>query len=214
MRFISQNTSIPVPRVYCAFTHQDCTYIVMQRIQGDMMGAGWVKRSEESKTRLLSQLGMMIREMRELQPPKDIRIASVDGGSLFDCRVPGPSLRFGPFRSIHDFHLHLREGMRFDPRLGPEVQDLIKQDAGHWPIVFTHGDLSSLNVLVRGDDVVGIVDWETAGWYPSYWEYTTASQINPQNSFWINEIDRFLDPRPGELAMERTRQKYFGDIPF
>jgi len=34
--------------------------------------------------------------------------------------------------------------------------------------VFTHGDLSSLNVLVRGDQIVGIIDWETAGWYPSY----------------------------------------------
>lgn len=107
MRFISQNTSIPVSRVYCAFTHQDCT-----RIQGIMMGAGWVKRSEESKTRLLSQLGMMIREIREIQPPKDVRSASVDSGSLFDCRVSGPSLRFGTFCSIHDFHLHLREGMR------------------------------------------------------------------------------------------------------
>lgn len=66
---------------------------------------------------------------------------------------------------------------------------------------------------MRGNDVVGI-DWETAGWYPSYWKYTTACQINPQNLFLINEIDRFLDPRPRELGMERTRQKYFGDIPF
>lgn len=38
------------------------------------------------------------------------------------------------------------------------------------PIVFTHGDLSSLNILARVDDIVGIIDWETAGWYPSYWE--------------------------------------------
>jgi hypothetical protein len=30
-----------------------------------------------------------------------------------------------------------------------------------------------------------MVDWETAGWYPPYWKYTTASQANPQNMiFW------------------------------
>lgn len=209
MRFISEYTSIPVPKVLCAFVHSGWTYIVMERIQGDIIGSGWVKRSEESKARLLSQLKQMILEMRELQPPEKIGIASVDGGSLFDCRILGPSLRFGPFDTTQDFHRHLRMGMELDSRLDPEVQDLIKQQNNTWPVKFTHGDLSSLNILVRGDTIVGVIDWETAGWYPSYWEYTTACQVNPQNSFWINEIDDFLQPMPEELAMERIRQRRF-----
>ncbi|KAI9038535.1 aminoglycoside phosphotransferase family protein [Aspergillus affinis] len=161
MRFISQNTSIPVPKILCAFTHGGCSYIVMERIKGDMIGIGWVNRSKESKTKLVTQLKNMVQEMRELRPPKEVGVSS-----------------------------HDRD----------------------WPIMFTHGDLSSLNILVRGDDIVSIIDWETAGWYPSYWEYTTACQVNPQNSFWINEIDNFLTLMPDELEMERTRQKYFGDI--
>jgi hypothetical protein len=32
--------------------------------------------------------------------------------------------------------------------------------------VFTHGDLSSMNILARGDNVVGIDDGETAGSIP------------------------------------------------
>ena len=43
------------------------------------------------------------------------------------------------------------------------------------PIVFTHGDLSSFNIVARVDGIVGIIDWETAGWYPSYWEYIHCS---------------------------------------
>lgn len=78
--------------------------------------------------------------------------------------------------------------------------------------MLTHGDLSSLNILVKDDQVVGIIDWETAGWFPAYWEYTTACQVNPQNSFWRHEIDRFLDPYPAELTMKGIRQKYFGDF--
>ncbi|KAF7714530.1 Aminoglycoside phosphotransferase [Penicillium ucsense] len=179
---------------------------------GEMIGSGWVRRSEDSKAELLSQLADKIREMRELRPSQD-RIASVDGGSLYDCRVAGPTLRFGPFDTVQDFHRHLRQVMEFDSRLNSEIQELIKQQSNSWPLAFTHGDLSSLNILVRGNDIVGIIDWETAGWYPSYWEYTTAYQVNPQNSFWINEIDKFLQPMPEELAMERVRQKYFGDIP-
>lgn len=168
MRFISQHTSIPVPKVICAFTRSGRTYIVMERIKGDIIGRGWAKRSEDSKAKLLSQLAGMVREMRDLEPSQGMRVASVDGGSLFDCRVPGPSLRFGPFDTIQDFHRHLRMGMEFDSRLDPEMQELIKQQSKSWPLVFTHGDLSSLNFLVRGDDIVGIVGWETAGWHPSY----------------------------------------------
>ena len=91
-------------------------------------------------------------------PTQDIGFASVDGRSLYNYHLPDPFLQFGPFHSIHDFHL----------------PGLIKQHGGHWHIVFIHCDLRSLNVLVRGDKFVELVDWETAGWYPSYWEYTTA----------------------------------------
>ncbi|KAJ5719781.1 kinase-like protein [Penicillium malachiteum] len=163
MRFISQRTSISVPKVFCAFTCSGWTYIVMERIKGDIIGNSWVKRSEDSKTKLLSQLAEMICKMRGLRPSEDTR-------------------------------------------------ELIKQQSTFWPLRLTHGDLSSLNILVRGDYIVGIIDWETAGWYPSYWEYTSAHQVNPQNSFWVHEIDRFLQPMPEELAMERIRQQYFGDV--
>lgn len=208
MHFISENTSIPVPKVICAFNHSDQTYILMDRIKGEMIARGWAKRGEESKAKLLLQLKAMILEMRELRPPDNMGVASVDGGALYDCRISGPSY-FGPFDTLQDFHRRLRMGVDFDPRLDSDVQNLIKQQDSTWPLKFTHGDLSSLNILVRDGDIVGIVDWETAGWYASYWEYTTAYQVNPQNSFWINEIDKFLDPMPQELEMEQIRQRRF-----
>jgi aminoglycoside phosphotransferase len=212
MRFIAQHTSIPVPKVYCAFTHRDRTYIVMERIDGEMVANGWTNRSAESQAKILSQLREMIHEMRNLSPAQGQKIGNVDGGPFFDCRLPGPSLRFGPFSSITDFHRHLRDGFEFSPKNLPEINTLVDLHKGDWPLVFTHGDLSSLNLLVRGEKVVGIVDWETAGWFPAYWEYTTACQVNPHNLFWRKEIDRFLDPQPAELEMEMIRQKYFGDF--
>lgn len=112
MRFISQKTSIPVPRVISAFTHCDQTYILMERIKGGMIGVGWIQRNEESKAKLLSKLRSMIQEMREIPAPEGTKIASVDGWSMFDCRLPGHSLRLGPFHTIQDFHRHLQEGNR------------------------------------------------------------------------------------------------------
>lgn len=77
-------------------------------------------------------------------------------------------------------------------------------------MVLTHGDLSSLNILVKNDKVTGIVDWESSGWYPSYWEHITAMQVNFGNEFWEDYIDLFIEPRPDDLQMERIRQTYFG----
>ncbi|KAG6094097.1 hypothetical protein E4U31_006440 [Claviceps sp. LM219 group G6] len=81
--------------------------------------------------------------------------------------------------------------------------------------VFTHGDLSSLNslnILAKGDEVVGILDWETAAWMPCYWEYTAARDANPQNLFWREEVDKFLTPIPQAWEAEAIRKKYFGDL--
>lgn len=177
-----------------------------------MVGQGWAHRSAKSKAKIFWQLKQFVQEMRNILPPST-DVANVDGGSLFVCRLPGPSLRFGPFKGIEEFRKHLRQGIQFHPKLDAEVIELINLHDRAWPSpIFTHGDLSSLNVLVRRDEVVGIVDWETSGWLPSYWEYTTACQVNPQNFFWRDEIDKFLDPMPAELAMEKIRQKYFGDF--
>lgn len=157
----------------------------------------------------------MVGEMRSIPNPKIVGVANVDGGSLYHCRLPvtpGTRRRFGPFKDVSDFHRYLRWGTEAHPDHYPEANELITMHKDTWPLCFTHDDLSSLNILVREGDVVGIVDWETAGWYPSYWEYTTAWNVNPQNEFWRKDIDRFFEPKPRELAMEKLRLKYFGDV--
>lgn len=178
-----------------------------------MVGDGWAKRTESSKASILAQLRSMVEEMRQIRCPEGQGVSNVDGGPIWDCRLPGSTMCHGPFETIPEFHKYLRGGFEADPNHYPEVTELIALQDRPWPSPkFTHGDLSSLNILVRGDLVVGIVDWETAGWYPTYWEYSTASQVNPQNYFWANEIDKFLEPMPEALAMEKIRQKYFGDF--
>lgn len=69
-------------------------------------------------------------------------------------------------------------------------------------VVLTHSDLSSLNIIVRDDEVVGIVDWE----------YTTAKYVNHNNAFWAEPVDHFIPPMPKEWKMESIRRRYFGDF--
>ncbi|KAM4054574.1 phosphotransferase enzyme family protein [Hirsutella rhossiliensis] len=175
----ARHTSVPVPKVHCAFVHQGETYIVMSRIKGRVVWHGWLGRSHDSKTRILEQLRQMLAELRSVPQPAGVGVSNVIGGPLCDCRLPSKML--------------------WGPGLGNDL-------------VLTHGDLSSFNIMIQGDEVTGIVDWETAGWFPPYWEYTCARNANPQNAFWAQEVDRFLPPRPHELRMDGIRRKHLGDF--
>lgn len=214
MRFVARHTSIPVPKVHCAFIYKGYTYTVMSKINGRMAWHGWQNRTEESKSIILAQLRRMVTELRSV-PPEGASICGIGGGPFCDCRLPS-TLLWGPFATTRDFHEALANGADLDTEyadLPSDVHELFEfYRQSNTQLVLTHGDLSSLNILVKGDDVVGIVDWETAGWFPSDWEYTCAKYVNPTNEFWAQEVDKFLEPMPYELHMERIRQKYFGAI--
>jgi hypothetical protein len=63
--------------------------------------------------------------------------------------------------------------------------------------------------MVRGNQVAGIIDWEFAGWYPYYWENTSAWQAHLTAQGWEDAIVHFLGPYPEELKMAITRQRWW-----
>jgi len=70
--------------------------------------------------------------------------------------------------------------------------------------VFTHGDLQRKNFMVTDPELV-IVDWETAGWYPSYWEYVMAmSACGNMKDDWNVWVDRVMQPYYSEFAWINT----------
>lgn len=75
----------------------------------------------------MNQLEGMIEELRRLQSPFDAGVTNLDGGALWDCRLPGSSDFYGPFDTVQDFHKHLREDTEARPGLLPEVEQLISQ---------------------------------------------------------------------------------------
>lgn len=90
------------------------------------------------------------------------------GGPVHDNGVFGGSPE-GPFATEEEFSSILRYSD--DP--GRQGHD----------VVFTHADLNPRNILIslynlrdgtRGWRVSGIVDWEFAGFYPEYWDYTES----------------------------------------
>jgi aminoglycoside phosphotransferase (APT) family kinase protein len=182
MRYIAQHTSIPVPKVYCSFVYKNRAHIVMERIKGETLASAWKKLSQDTRVNIIAQLGEMIQELRALPPPSTTGVESCVGGSLYDSRLPHGAPRFGPFKTIQDFHRWLRDntdisqiGDHVTTEEVDEIRNMITKQEGQWPSpVFTHCDLNPFNILISADEVVGIIDWEFSGWYPHYWESTTA----------------------------------------
>jgi thiamine kinase-like enzyme len=69
--------------------------------------------------------------------------------------------------------------------------------------VFTHSDLRPDNIILEssGSDgtwkVVGIVDWESSGWYPEYWEsIKMTNNLVPRDQFdWYQYLPETSCPK-------------------
>ena len=76
----------------------------------------------------------------------------------------------GPFDTEEDFNKFLLSTLLDDtpPAISKALARRLRTDHR---IVFTHGDLTLRNIVVRDGRIVALLDWEYAGWYPEYWEY-------------------------------------------
>lgn len=135
----------------------------------------------------------------------------------------------GPFRTDEEFGLALALALRKNWVQNGRHGWLSNYLSRHLPtalkghlIVLTHGDLHMRNIMVEKvpsypgstvtDDgvdgisqrwsyqVKGIVDWESAGWYPAYWEYASAVARFQSEDDWLETLDAIMKPYPQEAS--------------
>ena len=194
----------------------------MERIEGEQIGKSWDKRPAKEREKLLRELKGYFEQLRNIPHPRPGTIMGADMQSLYDHRIWKGKLGFGPFANEKDFNLFLRNGIdagsdylddikaTFPAKYHSTLKMLIDmQEAKRHRICFTHGDASSSNILVRGGKVVALIDFELSGFYPEYWEYTTAMNVNRSDGFWKAEVVKFLKAYPREWEMEQIRLKLF-----
>ncbi|KAJ4497911.1 hypothetical protein C8R41DRAFT_713453, partial [Lentinula lateritia] len=142
-------------------------YLFMTRIHGHDLHQQWLTLSHSQKSKVISQLRSYMINMRSVKPPGKIKIGSFSGGPVDCCRL----LEFdevGPFVDEDHLNRHLR-GPLEGPSISPAV--LSSQQIQH-ELCATHNDLFPRNIMVDDQlNIVAIVDWKSAGWFPVYWEY-------------------------------------------
>jgi len=223
MLFVRQTTNIPVPTVYALFHDEgtDYNFIVQEFIPGKTLEQAWPTLSDTDKTAVTSQLRRHIDELRSIpapgyfggiwrQPIQDYFFSDVNLGTRphLDETISGPQeteeqwtdamWRCLDDRVFRDDRLRL-------PLLRRQYHALFK---GHKP-VFTHADLLHENIMLREDGkTVVIIDWERAGWYPSYWEYGVAMYLCRCKDDWWEWLPKILDEWVAEAGWMQVHLRY------
>lgn len=220
MRFIAENTSIPVPQVFDAWTLKGGgASILMEWIEGaDTLERRWPSMSKEQKIRVAHQLRVYVDELRTLAQPQKIqgRIGPLDGAPCWDERLK--SQPCGPFPSERDFNqfrLNLLDGFRWEENALKSIRAIEENLREDHRILFTHGDLGVRNVLVnRRGEVVAIIDWEMSGWMPEYWEYIKAVHGRWEDEEWLSYAGIIAPPYDTEMAVDDQFIIVNGGAPF
>lgn len=176
---IQRYTSIPVPKpldfVTMSGKGEDAGegYLLMSCIPGWPLYTCYEIMSDDDVAQIKAQIQDYVAQMRAIpnSTNTDKPICNTLGEPLRDHHIgaAGADRPVGPFVDEAAFN----QVLRFPDDPGRK---------GH-SIFFTHADLNPRNIIVQqevqqngkyGWRVSGIVDWETAGYYPEYWEYTKA----------------------------------------
>ena len=209
MIFVRNTTSVSVPKVYALYKDVNINkkYIIMEMISGNTLEFIWATLDQMQKQAIALELRAIFEELRKLRSPGGY--CSLDGKPLRDhlfyiANSEGSLELMGPFKTETELNdalvkKYLSSGYlpvgkaSFYRRSFPSVLD------GH-PPVFTHGDLQRKNIIVGKDDGrITIIDWEFAGWYPSYWEYSRAILgCGLFDDDWSEWVDFILSPYRNE----------------
>lgn len=208
MRLARERTSVPVPRVLKTVMPGDgdgdgAQYglIFMEYIEGSSLEDAWPSYTGEEKARTLAQLKDHLQDLRRVEGGP---IGPVDGSACNDQLFANAVGDYGPYADERAFRAGMAEALRScgANSFTQAVVNMVDAMPTSPRAVLTHGDLVPRNILVRGGNVVGLVDWEMSGFYPEYWEYTKAHFFADYDQPWMEDraVDEILTPYPLQLA--------------
>ncbi|KAH9483148.1 hypothetical protein JR316_0005251 [Psilocybe cubensis] len=219
MEFIARTTTIPVPRVLDVFSIKENVYIVQERIKGPILEDVWYLLSPDEQRSCMLQIKDCFDQLRSLTPAAGSdseRVQAVDGSGLIDSRV-GQGV-WGPFENHDEFHRHLNHPiLRELHERYPALQEPLAKVAGKkYRSVFSHGDFGPHNLIWvdgkgkgKGKGKIVVIDWERAGWFPEYWDYTRVYAARWYMKEWCDLFSAVVDRYDDELEVQDRIDEYF-----
>ncbi|KAH7912083.1 kinase-like domain-containing protein [Hygrophoropsis aurantiaca] len=204
MHFVKKHVpSVPCPTVHSVEVYEEGPFpkigIFMDRVPGSTLEAIWPSASDQAKDSYIAQLRELIQRLRE---PTGQFLGKIGHRACMDPGGFGVNDScMGPFDDEESFNRYRLERVRVEK--GDDAANRVAslQKSGH-RFVLTHGDLSGRNIFVKDGKITGLVDWESSGWYPEYWEWIQAQTSPSHDSCWRQVLGQVLEPYPEMLELE------------
>ncbi|KAF8950807.1 kinase-like domain-containing protein, partial [Flammula alnicola] len=182
MDFIHCHTAIPVPRVHMIFERDKVFYNVMDFIPGTPLDHLYATSSPEALRDIARELSGFIQQIRSVPIVPRTTLGSWDG------KPPAVGYECGAiqcFKSVAEFDAYWIKRSKLDISL-PSTE--------HAMVVPTHGDLHGENILVEDGKIVAIIDWDTFGWYPDFWELLSVWRAGGVSKKWRGALEGVFGP--------------------
>ncbi|EED15558.1 conserved hypothetical protein [Talaromyces stipitatus ATCC 10500] len=166
LQLVEEYTSVPAPLWIDDYEENGNIILIMTSVRGQPLRSVFHRLSYQEREQLSKDLKTIICELRRIPNQTPYRFANTLGSALFDHRVG----KFGPFIQASGFHKHL-----IPEHTPAETRRAVTPiHSRHHSSFFTHADINWSNIFIDQGRLVALVDWECAGYYPEYWEFTKA----------------------------------------
>lgn len=170
-RLVKENTTIPIPLLLTDWNDEEERYfLIAERVPGEPLDKVWPKMSNPAKERLAQQTAKYLKQLRQLHSSK---IQSVHGQPVYDhflFPVYGPEgheMPHGPLSSDEQLWNEMTPALKNVPEVARA--HLWEKMPAAQPYTFTHGDLTTCNIMVDPD-----THSLTAVYFPVWWEFARA----------------------------------------
>jgi hypothetical protein len=195
---VNQTTTIPIPQFVedgylSGFNGANCDFSVWTYIEGCTLEERWDQLTTNQKEKLMERLLGFVRQLEKVENPLKEEFAV---GTLCSTHellnnpgIPGKEERFwrnnGPFKNVEEY-----------AQKGPELYYYIATFPSSTKDVLDQMDWFRCNVLIdeEGERVVGVLDWENAGFSPCPKENFVAGaspEVVKKFYPWLNLFDGF-----------------------
>lgn len=191
LRFLTERTSIPIPKTVEEWKEDDGTYFLLtKRIHGHPLNEAWPTMCATDKERIAKQTAEYVIQLRKLHSS---RMESLGGQPLYSAFLfpNGYGIGHGPFSSDDELWAEMSLSLTNVPE---KVRLKLRQRMPTaTPYTFSHCDLTNVNIIVDNGHLAGILDWESSGYFPAWWEFTAAGiGLGQEDKEWKDLLRKYL----------------------
>jgi len=196
--FLVSKTTIPIPEVVEEWVEDDGTYfLLVKRMKGQPLSEAWATMTQADKERVAKQTADYLLQLRELHSD---RMECLGGKPLYSSFLFAGEygVGHGPLSSDDELWAEMSSALSHVPE---EVRlKLRERMPTAAPYTFTHGDLTDVNIMVDDGHLAGIIDWESSGYFPVWWEFAAAHiGLGDVDVEWKALLRQYLVPQDREF---------------